>query len=132
MLVWQFFNSALGLLLMGFVLTTVTGALLSARIQKVSWKRQMRLDLFKRRYDEGAQFLDALTTLIGKRFFALQRFLWAITDRDNYDLAETAKTYFKIVEEWNVNLRSNRNKIRLLIGQEQANAFLDYEDDRRP
>ena len=29
-------------------------------------------------------------------------------------------------------MRSNRNKIRLLIGDPEADAFLDYNDDARP
>ena len=39
--------------------------------------------------------------------------------------------YFKVVAEWNASLRTNRNKIRLLVGEMQANNFLDYQDDFR-
>jgi hypothetical protein len=43
------------------------------------------------------------------------------------DLLE--KEYFTVVSEWNGSLRSTRNKIRLLMGETEADRFLDYADD---
>jgi hypothetical protein len=37
-----------------------------------------------------------------------------------------------VVVRWNNSLRSNRNRIRLLIGEREADEFLDYGDDARP
>jgi hypothetical protein len=131
MTIWEFINSNFFLLLLGFLFTTFAGAFLSNKLQKASWERQMRLDLFKKRYEEGTQFLDSLSSLIGRRFFALQRLLWAVKHPDKYDLAEIGRSYFEIVSEWNTHLRANRNKVRLLIGRDEANHFLDFGDEER-
>src|ERR1044072_5574104 len=131
MSIWDFLNSNFFLLLLGFLFTTIAGAALSNKLQKASWERQTRLDLFKKRYEEGIQFLDSLSTLIGKRFFELQRLLWAMKHPDRYDLAEAGKSYFATVCEWNTHLRANRNKVRLLIGRDEANHFLDFRDEER-
>lgn len=131
MSIWDFLNSNFCLLLSGFLFTTIAGAVLSNNLQRASWDRQTRLDLFKKRYEEGIQFLDSLSTLIGKRFFELQRLLWAMKHPDKYDLAATGKGYFAIVCEWNTHLRANRNKVRLLIGHDEADHFLDFGDEER-
>jgi hypothetical protein len=128
---WELINSNFFLLLLGFLFTTIAGAVLSNKLQRASWDRQTRLDLFKKRYEEGIQFLDSLSSLIGRRFFALQRLLWAMKHPDKYDLPETGRNYFEIVCEWNTHLRANRNKVRLLIGHEEANDFLDFGDEAR-
>ncbi|HEY4379730.1 MAG TPA: hypothetical protein VGN01_05250 [Acidobacteriaceae bacterium] len=126
------FLSSLALLVIGFLLTTVTGAIIASMINKKSWERQTRIDLFKQRYVEGTTFLDELSKSVGSRFFALQRFLWAIDTASDEKLQAIEQHYFKTVSEWNAKYWMNRNKIRLLIGDERANLFLDYRDDFHP
>jgi hypothetical protein len=46
-------------------------------------------------------------------------------------MVEREKKYLEVVEEWNCKYWLNRKKIRLLVGDEQAKLFLDYEDDSR-
>jgi hypothetical protein len=130
--VWKFVNAPLGLLLLGFTFTTVLGGVLTTRFQQMTWERQARLALFEKRYDEGVKFLDELSNLIGKRYFLLQRYLWAIRDRENYNLDKASEDYFASVVEWNTQLRTMRNKARLLIGEAPALRLLDYGDDSRP
>ncbi len=132
MRIWEIFNSKLVLLLIGFILTTIAGGLISSWLQRVSWKRQARVDLYKKRYEEGTQFLNEISKLIGYRYFLMQRLLWAITDSQENKLQEIEGKYFKAVIEWNSIYWMNRNKIRLLVGEKQANEFLDYRDDRDP
>ena len=128
----QALQSPLGLLLLGFCLTTVLGGLLTTRLQRALWERQTRLEVFRRRYEEGTVFLDQLSSLIDRRLFGLQRLLWVIEEGVEADQLETKeREYFQTVIEWNGTLRSNRNKIRLLIGESQASDFLDYRDDGR-
>jgi len=127
----HFLNSKLGLLLTAFLLTTVSGALLSALLKSAFWQRQTRVDLFRKRYEEGARFLDSFSKSVGARFFALQRFLWAVRDVNDERLREIEAYYFKTVVRWNSTYWMNRNKIRLLVGDDHANAFLDYRDDFR-
>jgi hypothetical protein len=126
-----FLNSGFVLLVAGFVLTTVGGAWITSRIQRATWERQTRVDLFRKRYEEGQAFLDDLAKAVGNRFFALQRFLWAIPDADQGRLEQIERDYFTQVVAWNATYWMNRNKIRLLIGDARANDFLDYRDDFR-
>lgn len=128
----EFLNSNLGLMVVGFTLTTIAGAILAAWLDKVSWQRQTRIDLYKKRYEEGIQFLDDLSRLIGQRHFQLQRVLWALSDmQDNPDkYEEIEEEYFAVVGNWNASYWMHRNKIRLLVGERYANLFLDYGDDK--
>jgi len=127
------FYKDLILLLFGFVLTTIGGMWLANWLDRTSWQRQTRIDLYKRRYEEGIQFLDTLSQLIGRRHFQLQRVLWALKDmEDNPEkLEEIEEEYFEIVGDWNASYWMHRNKIRLLVGEQYANLFLDYGDDQR-
>jgi hypothetical protein len=42
-----------------------------------------------------------------------------------------AQEYTAVVGEWNARIWENRNKIRLLVSERYARAFLDYDDDQR-
>jgi hypothetical protein len=127
----EFVNSELGLLLIGFLLTTVAGGLITVIFQREAWKRQTRVNLHQKLYDDGVVFLDELSELIGERYFAIQRWLWALGEPESYDLGDVETAYFAIVAIWNKRLRLNRNKLRLLIDEEHASLFLDYSDDGR-
>ena len=121
-------NEKVWLLILGFIMTTVLGGFFGYFLKQRSWQIETEHSLYKARYEEGVKFLDALSEQIGKRFFLLQRYLWAIDD-DKEKMAEREKEYFTSVVEWNSAFWRNRNKIRLLVDEEQANAFLDYRDD---
>jgi hypothetical protein len=129
--IWTFLNKPLVLLLLGFGLTTVVGGMLTTRFQERSWERQTQLALFEKRYDEGVKFLDELSDLVGRRYFLLQRYVWAIRDPQHYELDKVSEAYFSSVAEWNIKLRTMRNKTRLLLGEARAQRFLDYGDDGR-
>lgn len=119
-IVWQTLNSPLVILALGFVLTTLVGAFLASQLQQKNWKHQTQLTLFQKRYDEGVKFLDELSDLIGKRYFLLQRYLWAIKSPVDYDVDRVRNEYFQCVQECNSKLRTMRNKARLLIGEKRA------------
>jgi hypothetical protein len=130
--VWEALNTPFVLLLLGFVFTAIFGAALAAKFQQRNWKKQTQLTLFQKRYDEGVNFLDQLSDLVGKRYYLLQRYLWAIEDPTAYGLDACSEDYFACVRDWNTKMRTMRNKARLLIGEERALQFLDYGDDNRP
>ena len=118
------------LLILGFLFTTVLGGFLGFFLKKRSWKLETEHSLHKARYDEGIAFLDGLSEQAGKRFFLVQRYLWAIEEGHEERTLEREKEYFTAVVEWNSTFWRNRNKIRLLVNEAQANLFLDYQDDR--
>jgi len=128
---WEVINSKVVILAFGFILTTITGAIIAYHFQQRSWARQTYLDLYKAKYDEGIKFLDDISELIGKRFFYLQRFMWEISSDDGNNLPRLEKEYFDLVLIWNSNYYKNRNKLRLLVGEHIATLFLDYADDTR-
>jgi hypothetical protein len=128
-LVQTFINSNIGPILVGFVLTTVIGGFFGAWLQGTAWERQTQAALFQKRYEEGTKFLDDLSDLIGKRYFFLQRLVWRMEDPELGDVEKAFQEYDEVVKDWNVRLRTFRNKARLLIGEEFASLFLDYADD---
>jgi hypothetical protein len=117
------------LLAIGFFLTTVTGGALGFFLNRRMWKTQTEHTVYRASFDEGVKFLDELSELIGRRFFLLQRFLWAIEDGDPEKIRDREIDYFDVVKEWNYKYWRSRNKIRLLISEAQANRLLDYSDD---
>src|SRR5262245_32401619 len=78
--VWRAAGTEQGRLLFGFALTTVVGGFLAYIFQWLSWRRQVRIDLFRQRYVEGTQLLEQLSSIIDKRYFRLQRLMWAVAD----------------------------------------------------
>jgi hypothetical protein len=89
------------------------------------------MELMRERYSEGTALLECLSQLIGRRFFAAQRYLWAIENQSEYDLMGVAADYYQKVADWNARIWEIRNKIRLLLSEQHANRFLDYRDDNR-
>ena len=122
-------NEKVWLLILGFIMTTVLGGVFGYFLKQRSWQIETEHSLYKARYEEGVKFLDTLSEQIGKRFFLLQRYLWAIDEGGKEKILEREMEYFTSVVEWNSAFWRNRNKIRLLVDEEQANAFLDYRDD---
>lgn len=124
-----FLQTTFGLMLSGFILTTVFGSGLAFIWQTISWRRQTRLELFRRRYEEGIELLNQLSSLIDRRLYALLKVKWALENSNQEEIEAKEIPYYSIVQEWNEHLRMNRGKIRLLIGEKYALAFLDYDDE---
>ena len=131
--IWTSLGTEQGKLVAGFILTTVMGGFLAHLFQQLTWRRQARLDLFRQRYNEGTQLLERVTSLADRRFFRLQRFIWAITDASDPSTVALRETeYFDAVIQWNESLRAVHNGLRLLVGDTASLEFLDYSDDARP
>jgi len=128
MTISNWLNSDFSLLITGFILTAIVGKYLSTFLQKKSWERQTKIDIYQKKYDNGVKFLDELSKLIGTRFFLLQKLFWAIEEGNDERVKIIEKEYFSIVNRWNFEYFMNRNKIRLLVSDEMANYFLDYSD----
>lgn len=127
----DFANSPVGLLLVGFVLTAVVGTYISSRIQLSASQRQTERELQVERYRDGTRFLAELSELAGMRFFGLQRWLWAIGNPQAYEYERERRRYYELVAEWNHRVWANRATLRLLVGSDEADSFLDYRDDGR-
>jgi|SRR5579864_503625 len=68
-------------LIFGFVLTTLGGAYASWLLSTRTWHRQTRIDLYRKRFEEGTAFLDSFAKTVGRRYYLLQRYLWALGGR---------------------------------------------------
>jgi len=97
------------LLVLGFILTTVVGAFLGYLFKKRSWQIETEHSLYKTRYDEGVRFLDGLSDQIGRRFFLLQRLLWAIEEDSKEKIDDCEKGVLR---------RSYRLELQLLANSQ--------------
>jgi len=132
----NFFTSRIGLLVLGFVLTTVCGAIINGMYTSSTWKRDKQFELLKSELAKHDELLSDLTKILGTRVYRLQRVVWA-TDPDTppgpetWPLTEEAKTklntlwneYYQAVIEWNVTYRTYTIKLRALVGDEVADKF---------
>ena len=119
------------LLIIGFLLSTVLGGFWGFLLKRRSWQIETNHSIHKARFDEGTKFLDAISEQVGKRFFLLQRLFWAIEEGNEEKIIEREKVYYSAVIDWNSCFWKNRNKIRLLVNEDQANQFLNYQDDNK-
>jgi len=116
---WSFLNSGLGLLLVGFCITTLVGSLFADWIQRSTWEQQialeqarqdyewersMRFELLRAKLKEGQDSLEEISDLINLRFFRLQKVFEALVS-GNLAVSEKAwAEYTPTVEKWNTKL----------------------------
>ena len=132
----EFLKGPIGLLVLGFVLTTVCGAIINGMYANSTWKRDKRFELLKAELQKHDDLLSDLTKILGTRTFRLQRVVW-VTDPDpspapdTWQLNDEAKSrlngrwdeYYESVVDWNVDYRNYAIKLRLLAGNEIADKF---------
>ena len=142
--IWTFSNSKLGLLIIGFALTSILGTLFTGWIQQrawnhqtqleqkrqdFEWKRSKKFELLQRKLDEGQKSIEEISDLINLRFFRLQKVYESILTGDMNATDVLWKDYMKTVEEWNVKLIINQNKLERLVSSDVAKEFNNYETD---
>lgn len=141
----EFFSSGLGLLILGFILTTVCGGLINITHSYLTWKRDKQFELLKGEIAKHDELLSELTKVVGERVFGLQRVVWVLnragsaadapvgetwrlSEADQKDLNIRWDDYYKTVATWNVNYRTYAIKIRLLAGPDMARLFIDRDE----
>jgi hypothetical protein len=133
----KFFSSGLGLLILGFVLTTLCGGLVNEMHTRSTWKRDKRFELLKGELAKHEELLSDLTKVVGARVFRLQRVVWLLdpaatpapetwqlNDDAQKELKTRWETYYQTVVDWNVNYRTYAIKIRILAGPQMAERFI--------
>jgi hypothetical protein len=132
----RFLTTRIGLLLLGFVLTTLCGAIINGMYTNSTWKRDKRFELLKMEFGKHDDLLSDLTKIVGIRTFRLQRVVW-YTDAeaspvpDTWQLKDDAKKrltdrwdeYYQSVVDWNVGYRTYAIKLRILAGDAIADEF---------
>lgn len=141
---WDFLNSKVGLLFLGFLLTTIVGTIFVNWIDQKTWERQIaieqqrqdfewersrKFELLRLKLDEGQKSLEEISDLINLRFFRLHKVFENILS-GNLELAEgNWRDYMETVERWNVKLIINQNKLKRLVSAEVSAQFNNYETD---
>jgi hypothetical protein len=133
----KFFTSGIGLLLLGFILTTGCGGLINWMYTSSSWDRDKRFELLKNSLQKHEELLSDLTKIVGTRTFRLQRVVWGMDPPDATPTAESWELnederkelkarwteYYQAVTDWNTSYRTYAIKIRVLAGDEIADKF---------
>jgi len=110
----DFFNSSLGLLLVGFLLTTVFGTIINNFYGSGTWEREKKFELLKRSLDRNDKLVEELSAKMGARAMKLLRVFWAVeTPPTSYQdpngrekvIKQRWEDYDKAVIDWNENLR---------------------------
>jgi hypothetical protein len=142
--IWTLSNSKLGLLLIGFALTTVIGAIFTDWIQRRSWqyqtelehmrqdfewKRSRKFELLQQKLDEGQKSIEDISDLINLRFFRLQKVYESALATNSEVARRSWEEYMETVESWNVKLIINQNKLARLVTDDAARQFNNYETD---
>lgn len=140
----RFLNSQMGLLIVGFVFTSIVGSYLSEKIQEQNfekqsqlenerqisaWKRDKKFEILKRQLDEGQSSLEEISDLINLRFYRLQKVCNNISTNDLANAEKNWKEYYETVETWNVKQSIYQNKITRLVSPEEGEKFNNYETD---
>ncbi len=133
----DFFNSSLGLLLIGFLLTTVFGTIINNFYGSATWEREKKFELLKRSLDRNDKLVEELSAKMGARAMKLLRVFWAVeTPPASYQdpnerekiIKQRGEDYEKSVIDWNENLRVFISKIYYLAGPETARLFYLSEE----
>jgi hypothetical protein len=103
------------------------GFVLNARREDRVFRRELALE----QYRQGQALFDELISSAGCRFVAMQRWLWSIDQPEAYDGPPIRATYFALLQDWNAANWSRRARLRLMLGDDVAQRFLDYADDVR-
>jgi hypothetical protein len=142
--IWSILNSKLGLLIVGFSLTTVIGTFLTDWVQRrawqyqtqleqqrqdFEWKRSRKFEILRRKLDEGQKSLEEISDLVNLRFFRLQKVYEEVLSGDIQTAQALWAEYMKVVERWNVKLIINQNKLERLVNKDVARQFNNYETD---
>jgi hypothetical protein len=139
-----FFTTNIGILILGFILTTICGGVINQIHTRTTWNREKRFELLKGELVRHEELLSDLTTVIGERVFRLQRVVWLLDPaatpapetwwRLNDDAQKELKArwdiYYETVAKWNVRYRNYAIKIRIQAGQKMAEQFI-LPDDKR-
>lgn len=138
---FDFFSSGIGLMILGFVLTTVCGGLINGMVTRSTWKREKGFELFKGDLAKHDELLSELTKVIGERVFRLQRVVWSLdpaatpapemwplNGEAQTELKERWKTYYETVVNWNVKYRTFAIQIRIQAGEKMAEGFILRDD----
>ena len=131
----RFFESKVGLLIVGFVLTTVFGGALNAWIQYTTWKREVGFSLYQTQIEKAGALQKQVLNGSGELRVVLNevRRLTVIAGPGGDELALARslfdEKFWPMWQSWRANVHQMRNDIALIFGQQSAETFLSRADN---
>jgi hypothetical protein len=138
---FKILESKLGMLVIGFVLTTMLGTYISERFQQKNWEETQNAEFLRRKLDKQEALINDVSKLISNRAFRLERLEWALEDHVNHrkklDDKERERLmglwddYYSKVIAWNENYKMHYIKLKYLAGDTVASMFYVSELEAR-
>ena len=118
-------------LVVGFVLTTVLGGWLGARLQRRTWDHQNEVQLRQDELRRADNVCHSVSTLLDKRLYRMSRFYSAMASdpelpEGSERIQACLKEYNAVLYEWNDSLNLNLALMGAYFGEEARN-WLDFE-----
>jgi len=116
--VWQSLNSDLSRLIIGFVLTTLVGGLLTQWYQDQNWRRQSQFEYEKRQLDEAQKFIERLSTSVSLHLWNLRELELLLSGATPANPEELEKVWTAFKEgrnKWYMDLPLHQSKANLLL-----------------
>jgi len=114
----------LGLLLIGFVLTTFLGSLLSYVYQQRSWEHEHLAKRYDAQVESASQAFDEISKLLDRRLFRAKTLMWAyMGEEEGEEIQLRRREYREVVDEWNGTLNRNLALLERYFGKEMQEEF---------
>jgi hypothetical protein len=129
----NFLSSGVGLLVLGFLLTTGGGTLLNHFIQDSRFTNERRFEMYKTRLEEAKGLQKALLEASTARVFYLEQLIGKLGNPDQ--IPEDTKQFWQeryreVKDNWNKNLVYWQAQMRVLFS-EDLHHFLVNDDENR-
>ena len=116
------------LLAIATIFATLAGVWLTNYYQDRAWLREKQFEAFQQGYAEALRLVDELSELMSRRFFGLNRALWAAKGTGTGELEQVWSAYYETVVEWNTRIMSYRSRLARSVDSEVAQALGSWDD----
>ncbi len=116
-------NNPLLLLALGFLLTTVGGALIGWFLQQRLWDHQWKLQQERDWLESAKGVFEEVSRLMDKRLFRLKQLDIWVRRADDDRVAYALNQYRRILMEWNDNINRNISMLHFYFGPDIREQF---------
>jgi len=130
---YEFLESKTGILLVGFLVTTVGGAILSDAIQTKKAQNDHEFEMYKVRLAEAKALQEKLLASSNARAFYLHQVVAQLANPSEHTPQDIERFWEKNIEpskdEWNKDLYFFHAQARVLFSHGLADALLAYDEN---
>lgn len=114
----------IGLMLCGFVLTTILGGVLTFWYQQQAWERDDKAKRKQEQLVRASTTLDDLSRLIDRRLYRLRNVQGALEVKaTDAEVSAMRASYREVVSEWNESLNRNLVQTEMSFGPDARHLF---------